>query len=332
MGTMRELRHVGLGEATANSLTSQEDIQQFALVCGAADLRSVQHTGIFVDSENNVYGINSLVLGSTISLSSKDDAAPLNIEASSQAPLNASEGDVYIAKGLQGPAWRIFQDNRWIDLNQPKDLTDDIYSIAKEVARSEIGQLPEPLVLDQGLSREDHVEFKSITVESLHIRDELVCDVSHSIVSLDNVATIQDQPVVFNAPLTVNAPSIIDQSVARHSSPTFHTVTAAEFKINTMSYINSREVHIGDNIIVLNAEEMQNPTVNAGIEIERGSEENEQLLWIEKRKTWQMSNMTVDTEVQFKDVESDGYGKLICRNNKMFFVAPDGQEKEIAFV
>ena len=51
--------------------------------------------------------------------------------------------------------------------------------------------------------------------------------------------------------------------------------------------VNSNQVNIGDNIIVLNADETGTPTQNAGFEVERGSVTNRSLIWNESTDTWQ---------------------------------------------
>jgi hypothetical protein len=55
----------------------------------------------------------------------------------------------------------------------------------------------------------------------------------------------------------------------------------------TTTQVNSNQVNIGDNIIVLNADETGTPTQNAGFEIERGSVANRSLIWNETSDTWQ---------------------------------------------
>jgi hypothetical protein len=49
---------------------------------------------------------------------------------------------------------------------------------------------------------------------------------------------------------------------------------------------DSQQVNIGDNIVVLNAEEAGTPSESAGIEIERGTSTNAQLIWDESADEW----------------------------------------------
>jgi hypothetical protein len=53
---------------------------------------------------------------------------------------------------------------------------------------------------------------------------------------------------------------------------------------------DTQQVNIGDNIIVLNAEEAGAPTENAGIEIERGTSPNVQLIYNETTDRWVFTN------------------------------------------
>lgn len=55
----------------------------------------------------------------------------------------------------------------------------------------------------------------------------------------------------------------------------------------TTTQVNSNQVNIGDNIIVLNADETGTPTQNAGFEVERGNVTNRSLIWNETSETWQ---------------------------------------------
>lgn len=55
----------------------------------------------------------------------------------------------------------------------------------------------------------------------------------------------------------------------------------------TVTQINSTEVNIGDNVIVLNDGETGTPTQDSGIEIERGTSTNAKLIWNETTDKWQ---------------------------------------------
>ena len=64
-------------------------------------------------------------------------------------------------------------------------------------------------------------------------------------------------------------------------------VVAGNFIVNgTTTTVNSNTVNIGDNIIVLNADETGTPSQDGGIEIERGTSANVTLVWDETNDRW----------------------------------------------
>ena len=60
----------------------------------------------------------------------------------------------------------------------------------------------------------------------------------------------------------------------------------------TTTTVNSSQVDIGDNIIVLNANEAGTPSLDGGIEIERGTDSNKSLLWDEAADKWTVGSET----------------------------------------
>jgi hypothetical protein len=54
----------------------------------------------------------------------------------------------------------------------------------------------------------------------------------------------------------------------------------------TVSYINTEQLYVEDNIIMLNATFSGTPTVNAGLEVNRGNQTNSTLLWDESLDLW----------------------------------------------
>jgi|GEM_PF-3520745 len=54
----------------------------------------------------------------------------------------------------------------------------------------------------------------------------------------------------------------------------------------SVTYINTTELQIGDNIMLLNADEIGAPSQNAGIEIERGTSANVSFIWDEAFDRW----------------------------------------------
>lgn len=62
----------------------------------------------------------------------------------------------------------------------------------------------------------------------------------------------------------------------------------------TLTTVNSTEVNLGDNIIVLNAGETGVPSANAGFEIERGTSTNVTLRWNEVSDKWEVTRNGTD--------------------------------------
>ena len=60
----------------------------------------------------------------------------------------------------------------------------------------------------------------------------------------------------------------------------------------TTTTVNSTNVNIGDNIIVLNSDETGTPSQDAGIEIERGTSSNKQFFWDESEDYWSVGSET----------------------------------------
>ena len=66
-----------------------------------------------------------------------------------------------------------------------------------------------------------------------------------------------------------------------------NVIITGDFTVNgTVTHVNSTTVDIADNILVLNSGETGTPSANAGIEIERGTSDNAQLLWDETTDKW----------------------------------------------
>jgi hypothetical protein len=70
------------------------------------------------------------------------------------------------------------------------------------------------------------------------------------------------------------------------------TITGNLVIIGNTVYANTQTVLIADNIITLNAaiDQASPPTMNAGIEVDRGSSANVYLLWNEGASSWQFTN------------------------------------------
>ena len=62
----------------------------------------------------------------------------------------------------------------------------------------------------------------------------------------------------------------------------------------TTTTINTAQINIADNIIVLNSDATGSASVNAGFEIERGDDANKQLLWNETNDRWSLNSEAID--------------------------------------
>ena len=84
----------------------------------------------------------------------------------------------------------------------------------------------------------------------------------------------------------------IGQAVATNSNVTFNdlTVSGNLTVSGTTTSINTETVTVDDNIIILNNNATGAPTVDAGIEIERGSSTNVSLRWNETNDKWEFTN------------------------------------------
>lgn len=62
----------------------------------------------------------------------------------------------------------------------------------------------------------------------------------------------------------------------------------------TTTTINTAQINIADNIIVLNSDATGSASINAGIEVERGDDANKQLLWNETNDRWSLASEDID--------------------------------------
>lgn len=107
----------------------------------------------------------------------------------------------------------------------------------------------------------------------------------------DTVLTLENA-VVSNT-LTANITSITTANVATLTAVN-GTFTGNLTVSGTTTYINTTQLNVGDNIISLNADLPSNTaaTENAGVEVNRGSSANVQLIWDESVDRWSIGNTT----------------------------------------
>lgn len=132
--------------------------------------------------------------------------------------------------------------------------------------------------------------------------------------ALNKVSFAIGQDVATNANVTFN--NITVSGTLSTDDITAATVTASgnvtvqgNLTVNgTTTTVNSNEVNIGDSIILLNSDEVGTPSENGGIELERGTSPNVQVLWNEASDRWSFTN---DGSTYFNlplSTEYDNYG------------------------
>ena len=89
-----------------------------------------------------------------------------------------------------------------------------------------------------------------------------------------------------------NATIAIGQAVGTSASVTFAnlTITGDLTVSGTTTSINTTELTVEDNIVVLNSNVSASPLTNAGIEVERGTSDNVSLRWNESTDKWEITN------------------------------------------
>ena len=95
-----------------------------------------------------------------------------------------------------------------------------------------------------------------------------------------------------------------DLNVGNDLDVTGSVVVGGNLTVNgTTTSVNSTEVNIGDNVIVLNSGETGTPSQDAGIEVERGTSDNRSLVWDESAGDWkvQQSSGTFERISTYED-------------------------------
>lgn len=73
----------------------------------------------------------------------------------------------------------------------------------------------------------------------------------------------------------------------RQNDNTLADIVVRKITASQVDYQQVTEINVGDNIFVLNSDVTGTPVEDAGLEIERGTETNAQILWIESVDRWQ---------------------------------------------
>ena len=100
-------------------------------------------------------------------------------------------------------------------------------------------------------------------------------------IAITEVTTEGSEEIIFNLKDTIGGARTFSGNV----------IVSGNLTVNgTTTSVNSNEVNIGDNILVLNSDETGTPSANAGIEVERGSSTNVRFIWNENTDRWTFSN------------------------------------------
>ena len=109
-------------------------------------------------------------------------------------------------------------------------------------------------------------------------------------VTIGNNLTVTNDATVTND-LTVNGNVTLGNAITDTVDVAGNMVVDGNLTVNgTTTSVNSNTVNIGDNIIVLNADETGAPSQDAGIEIERGTSTNRSLIWNESTDVWEIQD------------------------------------------
>ena len=107
--------------------------------------------------------------------------------------------------------------------------------------------------------------------------------------------------------------ALVDQAVLITSDVVFNSLQLNDLTVKGyVNFVNSQQVDIGDNIIVLNADEIGTPSQNAGVEIERGTSLNAFIRWSEITDYWEA---TYDNVGSYGRIITDGDTGTIINQN-----------------
>lgn len=114
------------------------------------------------------------------------------------------------------------------------------------------------------------------------VNNTITFDIGQAVGTADNVT--------FNN-VTVDGTLTTDDITASTVTTSGNVVVQGDLTVNgTTTTVNSNEVNIGDAIMTLNSDEAGTPSQNSGLEVERGTLDNVQLIWDEADDRWQFTN------------------------------------------
>ena len=152
--------------------------------------------------------------------------------------------------------------------------------------------------------------------DTLAVGEGLGISVGSDNVAIKGASSLSDDTIVMwddtNGEF-INSPIILDNSsniVIGQTNDVHNLIVSGNLTVEgTTTTIDSNTVNIGDNILVLNADETGAASQDAGIEIERGTDDNKKFYWDETNNIWrtegglwigtaaQQSSVTTQTKV-----------------------------------
>ena len=132
---------------------------------------------------------------------------------------------------------------------------------------------------------------------SLFNNDSSFTSNTGTVTSVGSGTGLTGGPITGSGTLSVDFTEVVrtstDQTVNGNKTFGNNIIVTGNLTVNgATTSVNSNEVNIGDNIIILNADETGVPSQNSGIEIERGTSANKTLLWDESNDKWTVGSET----------------------------------------
>jgi hypothetical protein len=127
------------------------------------------------------------------------------------------------------------------------------------------------------------------------------------------ITTVSDDNVLFDVDATVVRTSG-DQTIAGNKTFSNNIVINGDLTVSGATTTKiSETVLIEDNIITLNSNETGSATQNAGIEVERGTDDNVELIWNETTDKWQIE-IDPDNDT-YQNIATEDYVATQITNN-----------------
>ena len=148
---------------------------------------------------------------------------------------------------------------------------------------------------------------------------------------IDNTLEVSNN-VTFNNGLVFNIDNSSNVNVFKVDGSTGNVTIGGDLIVQgTTTTVNTEEVNIADNIIVLNSNATGAATANAGIEIERGDDVNKQFIWDEGNDRWStvgealagefIGDLTGDVTGQVSDISNHNSDDVSEGTTNLYFTA-----------